>query len=103
LKKELFKKITDIRTLWKAWQKVKEKNTASGIDNISIDTFEKNLDVNLKSLRLELENETYIPEPLTRIPIPKDSSREKRFIGIPCVKDKVHSGLSPSVGPSGWF
>jgi group II intron reverse transcriptase/maturase/CRISPR-associated endonuclease Cas1 len=89
LKKELFKKITDIRTLWKAWQKVKEKNTARGIDNISIDTFEKNLDANLKSLRLELENETYIPEPLTRIPIPKDSSREKRFIGIPCVKDKV--------------
>jgi group II intron reverse transcriptase/maturase len=89
MKKELFKKITDIRTLWKAWKKVKEKNTASGIDNISIDTFEKNLDTNLKSLRLELENETYIPEPLTRIPIPKDSSIEKRFIGIPCVKDKV--------------
>lgn len=36
MKKELFKKITDIRTLWKAWEKVKEKNTASGIDNISI-------------------------------------------------------------------
>ncbi len=89
MKKELFKKITDIRTLWKAWKKVKEKNTASGIDNISIDTFEKNLDANLISLRLELENETYIPEPLTRIPVPKDSSIEKRFIGIPCVKDKV--------------
>ena len=89
MKKELFKKITDIRTLWKAWKKVKEKNTASGIDNISIDTFEKNLDANLKSLHLELENETYIPEPLTRIPVPKDSSIEKRFIGIPCVKDKV--------------
>jgi group II intron reverse transcriptase/maturase/CRISPR-associated endonuclease Cas1 len=89
MKKELFKKITDIRTLWKAWKKVKEKNTASGIDNISIDTFEKSLDNNLKSLRLELENETYIPEPLTRIPIPKNSKKEKRFIGIPCIKDKV--------------
>ncbi len=89
MKGKLFNKMTDSRTLWKAWKKVKEKKSGGGIDNISIESFEKNLDENLKSLRLELEKETYIPEPVKRISKTKESSKEKRFIGIPSIKDKI--------------
>ncbi|MEW6457064.1 MAG: group II intron reverse transcriptase/maturase [Acidobacteriota bacterium] len=90
MKGKLFPKICDIRTLWQAWRRVKEKGSKGGIDRITLESFEKNLDRNLQSLGISLERETYIPEPVKRIYIPKhDKPEEKRIIALPSIKDKI--------------
>ena len=59
--------------LLNAWYKVKNKNTAGGIDGVSIEEFEKNLDENLLQLKQSLLSQTYVPEPYERIYIKKEN------------------------------
>ena len=90
MKGKLFIRICDIKTLWQAWKKVKEKGSKGGIDNITIESFEKDIDKNLKLIKASLEKEQYIPEPVKRIYIPKiEKPEEKRAIALPSIKDKI--------------
>jgi len=77
---KLFPKIYDITNLWQSWEKVKEKGSKGGIDKVTLESFEKNLDKNLQSLSLSLKKEQYIPEPVKRIFIPKDDKPEEKTI-----------------------
>lgn len=85
----LFDKICAVKTLWRAWEKVKEKGAGGGIDHISLEYYERNLDKNLNRLGEMLRRETYVPEPVRRTYIPKEKTSEKRAIGISCIKDKI--------------
>ena len=85
----LFDKICAVKTLWRAWEKVKEKGTGGGIDHISLEHYERNLDKNLHRLGEMLRRETYVPEPVRRTYIPKEKTSEKRAIDISCIKDKI--------------
>lgn len=89
MKGKLFPQIHNIRTLWQAWNRIKKKGSTGGIDNISIEIFERKLESNLKEISQSLQRETYVPEPTKRIYILKDDSREKRGISIPTIKDKI--------------
>ena len=89
MKGKLFPQIHNIRTLWQAWNRIKKKGSTGGIDNISIEIFERKLENNLKEISQSLQRETYVPEPTKRIYILKDNSREKRKIAIPTIKDKI--------------
>ncbi|MFN3479763.1 MAG: group II intron reverse transcriptase/maturase [Thermodesulfovibrionales bacterium] len=85
---ELYKKICRVENLLSAWTKVKEKGAAGGIDRVTIESFEADLEKNIKELSEQLSSYHYIPEPYREIKIPKDEN-EFRSLSLPTVKDKI--------------
>lgn len=67
---------------------------ASGIDNITKETYSKNLDANIDGLLTRLHKMSYRPQPVLRVYIPKPGSNKRRGLGIPALEDKlVQAGL----------
>ena len=95
----LWGKICSNHNLKLAWNKVKENKGSPGVDSITLEEFEKNLENNLNLLQNELENGDFKPLPVLRIYLDKEDGT-RRPIGIPPVRDRVvqqalHSVLSP--------
>jgi group II intron reverse transcriptase/maturase/CRISPR-associated endonuclease Cas1 len=86
---KLFPRISDRRTLWKAWRKIKDKGSSGGIDQVTVEDFERNLEANLRRLSEELKTGSYVPEPGQAYFIEKPGSTEKRKITRSTVRDKV--------------
>ncbi len=84
----LYSQITRTENLLSAWNKVKTKGSTGGIDNISIEIFEKDLEANIKELSNLLSSYRYIPEPYKEIRIPKDEA-EFRSLSLPTIRDKI--------------
>ncbi len=61
---------------------------AVGIDGITKEEYEKNLDTNLKALVDKLKRKAYIPKPARRVEIPKDNGKT-RPLSIYCYEDKL--------------
>jgi len=61
-------------TLYKAWETIKEKSAAGGIDGVSVKFFEEQIEANLQNLTQQLIDRKYIPEPYKEIKIPKDKN-----------------------------
>lgn len=67
-----------------------KKNKAAGIDAMTVDEYEENLDERLKSLVERMKSKRYKPQPVRRVYIPKSGKAgEKRGLGIPTVEDKI--------------
>ena len=83
-------RITD-SVMREAFKAVKRNRGAAGIDKVSIQMFERNLDNNLAALKRDLKTRgAFNPKPLRRVWIPKDPKRKKmRPLGIPAVRDRV--------------
>ena len=78
------------KLVFEAWRAVRRNRGAAGIDKVSIQMFEKNLDANLDRLMRELKTGAFQPLPARRVYIPKDAKRTKfRPLGIPAVRDRV--------------
>lgn len=75
-------------TLYEAWKAVKSKNSAGGIDGITLSCFEENLAKHILELSDELKVGTWAPEPYFGIEIPKKKN-EVRKLGLLSVKDKI--------------
>jgi RNA-directed DNA polymerase len=70
------------------------KDAASGIDRVTKEEYEKDLEANLTRLVERLHKMSYIPQPVLRVYIPKPGSTKQRPLGIPALEDKlVQSGL----------
>jgi RNA-directed DNA polymerase len=70
------------------------EKAASGIDNITKETYGHNLDANIDSLLTRLHKMSYRPQPVLRVYIPKPGSSKRRGLGIPVLEDKlVQAGL----------
>ena len=65
-----------------------DKNKAKGIDGISKEDYEQNLDENLDNLVLRLKNKSYKPLPTLRKYIPKGNGKQ-RPLGIASYEDKI--------------
>jgi RNA-directed DNA polymerase len=74
--------------MWDAFRCVKRNRGVAGIDKISIQLFENNLDQNLLALMRCLKDGTYQSHPLRRVHIPKGDGKT-RPLGIPAVRDRV--------------
>lgn len=75
-------------TLHSAWKAVKLKNSAGGVDGLSVAQFEEKLNVNLEELRRRLIDKTWNPEPYLRVAIAKNET-ETRKLGLLSVGDKI--------------
>lgn len=72
-----------------AFKTVKRNRGAAGVDKVSVEMFEANLDANLEALMRDLKGGTFQTRPLRRVNIPKPGSTKTRPLGIPIVRDRV--------------
>lgn len=85
----LFEELCSMTYLSVAFTFVKRNKGKPGIDGVSIQDFEANLDEELSQLQQELAGWTYKPSPVRRVDIPKPEGKGVRHIGIPTVRDRV--------------
>jgi RNA-directed DNA polymerase len=60
----------------------------AGCDGINMATFDENLEENLRKITGELKSETFTPDPVRRVYIPKPNGKT-RPLGIPAIKDRI--------------
>jgi RNA-directed DNA polymerase len=77
-----------LQVMYDAYKAVKRNRGVAGIDKVSIQMFEKQLEQTLKALMKGLKRGSYQPYPLRRVYIPKGKKR-RRPLGIPAVRDRV--------------
>src|SRR5215467_13136339 len=86
----LIDKVYRRKNLEMAWEKVKANRGSGGVDGQSLKVFGEQLDPQLDRLQSELTEETYKPQPVRQVPIPKAGKPgEYRTLGIPTVYDRV--------------
>lgn len=77
-------------TLYEAWNTVKSKGSAGGIDGVTIEDFNKDKIKQIQQIREDLLNGTWKPQPYLQITIPKTKDpNEKRILGMAVVRDKI--------------
>lgn len=86
--KELWENLCSEDNLYRAWIKVAANMGAGGIDKVSIEDFQLNLQENLTILKNLLKEGEYRPLPLLNIRIDK-SLGGKRILGIPAIRDRI--------------
>lgn len=85
----LLDRITCWGNMLQAWQAVRRNQGAAGIDGITIERFERNLEANLRGLQEDMATVRYRHQPLKRVWIPKPGTNKQRPLGIPTIRDRV--------------
>ena len=86
----LIDKVYKRKNLEMAWEKVKANRGSGGVDGLSLGAFEGQLNPHLDRLQRELKEDTYQPQPVRQVPIPKvGKPGEFRTLGIPTIYDRV--------------
>lgn len=84
----LIDKVFAPATLELAWTKVQANEGAAGVDGQSVERFAAKADEYLSELATALRDESYRPQAVRRVEIPKGDGR-MRPLGIPTVKDRI--------------
>ena len=89
--------------VWEAYRRVRANKGAAGVDEQTIEDFEKNLKGNLYKIWNRMSSGSYFPPPVRTVKIPKANGGERK-LGIPTVSDRiaqmvVKSRLEPMVDP----
>lgn len=71
-----------------AYQLVKANAGSAGVDNQSLEDFEKDLKNNLYKIWNRMSSGSYFPPAVKGVPIPKKSGGE-RLLGVPTVADRI--------------
>jgi len=87
-KYSLGNQVWDKKNLEDAWKQVRANRGSAGVDGVTIEGFEQNLQQNLAEIERQLKENRYVPQPVKRVLIPKDNGK-MRSLGIPTVKDRV--------------
>ena len=87
----LIDKVYSPKNLWSSWAKAAKNHGAPGVDGITIDRYEKDVEANLERLSAQLKAGQYQPRAIRRTLIPKTDGT-KRPLGIPTVQDRIVQG-----------
>jgi len=86
----LVDKVYQRKNLGMAWEQVRANRGSGGIDGQNLEGFAAQLDQQLDRLQSELKQNTYRPQPVRQVPIPKPGKPgEFRQLGIPTIYDRV--------------
>lgn len=66
-----------------------DRKKAVGVDEITKEEYEKNLEGNIKDLLARMKRQAYKPQSVKRVYIPKPGTDKKRPLGIPAYEDKL--------------
>jgi group II intron reverse transcriptase/maturase len=76
------------QSVWQAYQQVKANRGGCGVDQVSLEAFEENLQDNLYKIWNRLSSGSYMPPPVRRVDIEK-ADGGTRPLGIPTVGDRI--------------
>ena len=78
-------KLFDIskQVVWEAYKRVKANKGAAGVDDESIEDFEKNLKDNLYKVWNRMSSGSYVTPPVRMVEIPK-KDKGSRVLGVAC-------------------
>ena len=86
----LVDKVYQRKNLEMAWEKVKANRGSGGVDGQNLEAFAAQLDPQLDRLQSELKEDTYQPQPVRQVQIPKAGKPgEFRTLGVPTIFDRV--------------
>jgi RNA-directed DNA polymerase len=85
----LIDKVYSEKTLLEAAARVIANKGAAGVDHVGVEAYESNVGDNVRRLSESLRADTYRPQSIRRVNIPKPGSHETRPLGIPTVQDRV--------------
>jgi hypothetical protein len=86
----LVDKVYKQKNLEIAWERVQANRGSGGVDGQSLEQFAAQLSQQLGQLQRELREETYQPQPVRQVQIPKAGKPgEFRTLGIPTIYDRV--------------
>ena len=74
--------------LFRAWKRVRENQGSPGVDGRTIDETLAYLREHWPTLKAQLLNGTYTPQPVKRVLIPKPGGGVRK-LGVPCVVDRL--------------
>jgi RNA-directed DNA polymerase len=77
------------RNLYAACRQVTGNQGAAGVDHQTVEDFQANCLKELDKLHEALRTNTYRPQAVRRVWIPKPGSSERRPLGVPTVRDRV--------------
>ena len=77
------------RVVWEAYQRVRASKGAPGVDGVTIEQFEQDLQGNLYKLWNRMSSGSYFPPAVRGVEIPKAGGRGVRLLGVPAVADRV--------------
>ncbi len=87
---KLFQAICSPRTLYRAYQRIRQKRLRRDISDQTVSAFDRQLNRNLHTLSEALREQRYVPEPSRRMRIPKPNKPgEMRTIALPALQDKI--------------
>ncbi len=76
------------RLVWEAYKKVKKNKGGSGVDGVSFEQFDTNLEDNLYKLWNRLSSGSCFPPAVKQVKIPKGDG-QYRTLGIPTISDRI--------------
>ena len=86
----LIDKVYKRKNLEMAWERVQANRGSGGVDGQSLEAFGQQLGAEMNRLQTELKEDTYQPQPVRQVQIPKAGKPgEFRTLGIPTVYDRV--------------
>ena len=85
----------DVATLERAFKR-QRRAVSPGVDRVSVDTYEQDLENNLRRLHDGVHSGQYWPKPVLRSYIPKADGGQ-RPLGIPTLEDKIVQGAVAEV------
>ena len=80
--------IIEVQNLRNAWNAVRTKESAGGIDGTSVEEYGRNIGRNLEKLHCALAEGRWTPKPYVDLRIPKPDGGE-RTIGLSVVENKI--------------
>ena len=85
---QLLEKILSRDNMNLAYKKVKANKGAGGVDGVEMDELYDYIKENWKSIKEQIEQRQYKPQPVRRVEIPKPNGGVRK-LGIPTLMDRV--------------
>jgi len=80
--------LINVKTLEESHKRA-QRNKATGVDGVTKEEYQENLEKNLEDLVARMKRQAYKPQPVRRVMIPKAGSNKMRPLGIPAYEDKL--------------
>src|SRR5215469_16912312 len=88
LTEQLMEEVCDRENLVRAWKRVCQNKGSPGVDGMTIEGARDYLREHWPSIRSQLLEGTYQPQPVKRVEIPKPDGGIRK-LGVPCVVDRL--------------
>ncbi|HEY5191310.1 MAG TPA: reverse transcriptase domain-containing protein, partial [Candidatus Deferrimicrobium sp.] len=85
----LLEEVLRRENLMEGLKRVRSNRGAPGVDGMTVEALTPYLKEHWARIREELLGETYVPQPIRRVEIPKPDGKGVRLLGIPTVLDRL--------------